>query len=252
MKKLGMVVVMLAMLLAATLPALALDIEGTEADDTLYGTEQLDVIYGGLGGSDTIEGGPGDDHLYGGGLYVDPVFFDGYGEDLEPGNDIIRGGDGNDTISGGEGPDQIYGDSGNDYLYDGTTSADGARDFIYGGDGDDTIGTVNEPQRAEDVVYCGAGVDKAVVDTIDVVADDCEEILRYPLYAEEENPSGSDLASRPAFFCGYITGNPDDRCVMDDNGVAIAPDGTTFTIENDIVTFSDGREVYIPRPGERI
>src|SRR5215212_854400 len=54
-----MVVVMLAMLLAATLPALALDIEGTEADDTLYGTEQLDVIYGGLGGSDTIEGGPG-------------------------------------------------------------------------------------------------------------------------------------------------------------------------------------------------
>ena len=55
MKKLMLVVVMLAMLLVATLPALALEIEGTEADDTLYGTEQLAVIYGGLGGSDTIE-----------------------------------------------------------------------------------------------------------------------------------------------------------------------------------------------------
>ena len=189
MKKPMLVVAMLAMLLHAPLPALALDIEGTEADDTLYGTEQLDVIYGGLGGSDTIEGGPGDDHLYGGGLYQDPVFFDWIGTDQQPGSDMIRGGDGNDTISGGDGPDQIYGDSGNDYLYDGTTSADGARDFIYGGDGDDTIGTVNEPQGAEDVVYCGAGVDKAVVDTIDVVDDDCEEVLRYPPYAVEENPS---------------------------------------------------------------
>ena len=104
-------------------------------------------------------------------------------QDLEPGNDTIRGGEGNDTIRGGEGPDQIYGGSGNDYLYDGTTSADYARDSIYGGDGDDTIVTVNEPQWAEDVVYCGAGVDKALVDTIDMVADDCEEVVRYPPYA---------------------------------------------------------------------
>ena len=54
--------------------------------------------------------------------------------------------------------------------------------------------------------------------------------MRYPPYTGEEDPSGSDLTSRPAFFCGYIIGNPDDSCVMDDNGVAIAPDGTTFTI----------------------
>jgi hypothetical protein len=64
MKKPTFVVVMLAMVAVAIVPALAQDIgvvEGTEADDTLYGTEQLDNIYGGLGGSDTIEGGPGDD-----------------------------------------------------------------------------------------------------------------------------------------------------------------------------------------------
>ena len=250
MKKTVLPVAMLTMVVVATVPVLALDIFGTEADDTLYGTEQYDVIYGGLGGSDTIEGGPGDDHIYGYGQYQDPVFFDLIGADQKPGSDTIRGGSGNDTISGGEGPDEIHGDSGNDHLYDGATSADGARDFIYGGDGDDVIGTVNEPQQAEDVVSCGAGVDKAVVDTIDLVADDCEEILRYPQYAED--PSKDDLANRPAFFCGYITGNPDDRCVMDENGVAIAPDGTTFTVENDIVTFSDGREVYIPHPTKRI
>lgn len=174
-----------------------------------------------------------------------PYFGDQIGDDQAPGSDTIRGGDGNDTISGGEGPDEIYDDSGNDNLVDGTTSADSARDFIYGGDG---ILTVNSPQAAEDVVYCGTGFDKAVVDTIDIVADDCEEVLRYPDYPEYTDEDPLDFDSQPSFFCGYITGNPEDKYITDENGVHIAPDGTTFTVENGIVTFSDGRTLVIDRP----
>ena len=56
-------------------------------------------------------------------------------------------------------------------------------------------------------------------------------------------PSQSIFDILPSFFCGDITGNPEDHCVTDENGVAIASDGSTFTVENGIATFSDGRRV---------
>lgn len=69
-----------------------------------------------------------------------------------------------------------------------------------------------------------------------------------PQYAGDEDLSESDFDSRPSFFCGYITGNPEDHCITDENGVNIAPDGTTFTVENGIVTLSDGRKILIDHP----
>lgn len=62
------------------------------------------------------------------------------------------------------------------------------------------------------------------------------------------DPSEPGFTGQPMFFCGYITGNPDDKCTTDANGVNITPDGTTFTVDNGIVTFSDGRTLVIDRP----
>ncbi len=87
------------------------------------------------------------------------------------GNDTIKGLGGNDTIKGGGGDDYLYGDAGNDVI-DGGPGAD----HIYGGPGSDTIFAA-DGQR--DWVDCGAGNDKAIVDTIDVVKN-CE-IVTNPL-----------------------------------------------------------------------
>ena len=83
------------------------------------------------------------------------------------GADTIHGNGGNDTIMGGGGDDYLYGDAGNDVI-DGGPGAD----HIYGGTGSDTIFAA-DGQR--DWIDCGAGVDKATVDAIDVVKN-CESI----------------------------------------------------------------------------
>ena len=83
------------------------------------------------------------------------------------GPDTIKGLGGNDTIVGGGGNDTLNGGDGNDVI-DGGAGAD----KFQGGKGSDTIIAV-DGQR--DTVDCGAGVDKATVDAIDVVKN-CESI----------------------------------------------------------------------------
>ena len=68
-------------------------------------------------GSQTFEGGPGDDVVYG-----------------ERGNDILRGNEGNDRLYGGIGDDQLLGGPGNDFLEGGFGA-----DSIDGGEGDDFV-----------------------------------------------------------------------------------------------------------------
>jgi pimeloyl-ACP methyl ester carboxylesterase/Ca2+-binding RTX toxin-like protein len=111
---------------------------GTEGNDVLTGTRVgLNVIYG-LGGNDTIsvqnsnvttwayiDGGPGNDVLYG-----------------SSGNDFILGGDGDDHIDGGAGDDYLYTGSGNDYVQGGygndTIYVGLGNNLIDGGPGNDT------------------------------------------------------------------------------------------------------------------
>jgi Ca2+-binding RTX toxin-like protein len=71
-------------------------IEGTDGNDTLYGSA----------GADTISGGKGSDHLYGG-----------------AGNDTLDGGLGNDVLFGGAGADQNIGGDGYDTLSYASSSA---------------------------------------------------------------------------------------------------------------------------------
>jgi predicted extracellular nuclease len=85
-------------------------IRGTAGDDTLVGTNKVDVIMG-LGGNDTIRGGNGEDVICG-----------GAGDDRisgENGDDVLSGGFGNDTVDGGNGDDRLIGGPGTDTLIQG-------------------------------------------------------------------------------------------------------------------------------------
>lgn len=71
-------------------------IEGTDGNDSLYGTFRADEIHGGKG-DDYLSGGLGSDLLFG-----------------EDGNDTLSGGAGNDLLEGGIGNDLLLGAAGAD------------------------------------------------------------------------------------------------------------------------------------------
>lgn len=114
---------------------------GTPGNDVLRGTVHADYIPAGEG-DDVAFGSGGDDQLLG---EDDPY--------AAPGNDLLFGGSGDDGLYGGPGRDVLSGGRGDDFI----EAADGERD----------------------VVSCGPGTDRYVVDEAfeearDVVAGDCE------------------------------------------------------------------------------
>ncbi len=121
--------------------ALANTIIGTQADDILDGGAGNDTLYGKPLGenwdwnedADVIHGGTGNDLIYGGG--GDKDTWDGndslYGDD---GNDRIFGSFGNDRMYGGTGVDELGGQAGNDTMYGGT-----GNDKLGGGSGNDWL-----------------------------------------------------------------------------------------------------------------
>jgi Tol biopolymer transport system component len=88
------------------------------------------------------------------------------------GNDVLLGLAGNDTLLGGAGDDLIEGGAGNDVLIGGP-----GNDRLVGGPGSDTI-VANDGER--DIVDCGPGNDRAIVDAIDVVDKSCESVQVVP------------------------------------------------------------------------
>jgi Ca2+-binding RTX toxin-like protein len=86
------------------------------------------------------------------------------------GNDTQSGGTGNDTIFANVGADTTDGGNGDDVLY-ALALADvplAGADRVSGGAGNDTIRVRDgEP----DEVSCGEGVDRAVLDRVDVIVD---------------------------------------------------------------------------------
>lgn len=85
-------------------------------DDTIDGSTANDLVYGNEG-EDIIRGNFGNDSLFGG-----------------KGKDAILAGDGNDSINGGQDADVLFGDSGNDILLGGK-----GNDFLVSGSGNDTL-----------------------------------------------------------------------------------------------------------------
>jgi len=107
----------------------------------------------------------------------------GKGEYLAGGgyDDDIQGMGGNDTLLGGAGDDQLDGGNGGDVI----TGGAGA-DKIFGGAGSDTIYAADGER---DVIDCGDGRDRAVVDTVDIVKN-CEVV-------QTASSSGSGGGSTP-------------------------------------------------------
>jgi len=120
------------------------NINGTNGDDVLTGTEDDDLIRG-RAGDDFINAGSGNDEVRGG--QGDDVIFG------EEGDDDLRGGRGSDEISGGNGDDTISGGRGNDLLFGGTGA-----DIINGGRNADTL----DGGAGNDVVNGGRGADTAI------------------------------------------------------------------------------------------
>lgn len=130
------------------------EIVGTPCDDYIVAPGSVSAVYGGGGddtivggvtiaatgvceseagchlevGSQTFEGGPGNDVVYGDrgndtlrGNAGDDRLYGGIGDDVlegGPGNDLLSGGFGADKIDGGEGDDYVRGDATIDHIFD--------------------------------------------------------------------------------------------------------------------------------------
>ena len=81
------------------------------------------------------------------------------------GNDLLYGEGGKDSISGGNGTDRIYGGPGNDYIQVGT---------VFNSDGTPMTNETDLPPY-KDFVDCGEGYDQVVVDELDIYQN-CEVV----------------------------------------------------------------------------
>lgn len=115
---------------------------GTRKRDRIDGTPGPDRIRG-KRGRDKLKGLGGDDCLLGG-----------------SGRDRLRGGDDDDVVNGGKGADNLDGNAGADTIRGGR-----GRDRVKSADGE------------VDVVKCGSGRDRAVVDAVDTVKR-CDRVKR--------------------------------------------------------------------------
>jgi Ca2+-binding RTX toxin-like protein len=127
------------------------ELRGTGRGDELLGHGLHDVLLG-FAGADCLLGGGGPDRLNGG-----------------KGADRLRGGTGADIFQGDAGKDRLIGGSGHDELSGGTGS-----DRFSGGAGDDLL---RAAEGQHDIVRCGRGYDRAVVDRVDSVRG-CETVTR--------------------------------------------------------------------------
>jgi Ca2+-binding RTX toxin-like protein len=164
--------VMAAVLVMASGVALAVARSGGPGNDTLRGTDGTDALEGnggnddllGLGGTDALSGGKGRDALLGGNERAP-----------QGGDKALAGGPGGDAVLGGRGLDALSGGPGDDYLFEGGLfdRRDQDLDAMAGGDGRDAIVARNVPAASRDVIDCGRGFDRVVVDDKDVT-DNCE------------------------------------------------------------------------------
>ena len=181
MRRVALVLTAMALaLVLASGVALAANKVGTNGPDTLRGTNKADNLLGrgandillALAGNDNLLGGPGKDIVYGGDE-----------NRLSGGNKNMVGGSGNDSVIGGRGSDNVLGEEGNDLVADGP-AREFSTDNVSGGDGNDVVAAVNRPAFV-DIVSCGGGFDRVIVDRKDVLAPDCEKVF-FGLGSEDE------------------------------------------------------------------
>ena len=125
MRKLMVLVAMLAMMMVAASAAYALTWVGGTGDDTKHGTDRADTLMS-KGGADTLYG-------------------EGY-------MDVLRGDSGNDSLYGGPGEDSLRGSFGDDKIYAGD---DDDSDEIRCGPGHDVVFLTKNDHSANNILRKG-------------------------------------------------------------------------------------------------
>ena len=104
------------------------------------------------------------------------------GNEIGPqaGDRALTGGPGRDFVGGGQGGDALSGGDDADYMFAGPAfgEEDDDVDAIDAGGGDDAIEAKNFP-AAKDVIDCGSGFDRVLVDDKDVTSG-CEREFTSP------------------------------------------------------------------------
>jgi Ca2+-binding RTX toxin-like protein len=180
------------------------ELAGGPLDDMLFGGEGDDTLRPRAGGG-YVEGGEGDDLIspiagpvnVWGGPGTDTVQFFGTGDltvlangapESEHGSSIqmdIEGivtDAGNDRVQGNHQHNTIATFAGNDHIAPGSGS-----DTVLAGEGDDRIEA--EDGWLDPDIDCGAGHDTVVIDFIDVVAGNCEVVMREGPDADDDDVS---------------------------------------------------------------
>ena len=223
--------------------------------DTLNGLGGNDVLDG-FSGNDTLNGGDGDDSLYGGteadvfngGAGTDTAYFSyklnnaastdqsatldgmandgaaGEGDNLAADVENLVTSDGNDTLLGNGAANVLVADAGNDTLDGGAGT-----DQLFGNAGNDTL---NARDGVADGVDCGDGSDVAVVDSIDIVAVNCENVqgaVDSPPTVSFGSPTANQTISGAAAFPVKLNA-ADDHGVLSvkltDDGKAVGADSS--------------------------
>jgi Ca2+-binding RTX toxin-like protein len=162
-------------------------LKGTDANDLIKGEKGNDRIVG-KGGNDCLKGGAGKDTMRGQG--GKDVLSGNAGRDVltgengndklrgQAGNDKLKGARDNDKLNGGKGKDRLNGGVGNDLLLGGNDAdrlnGGKGKDVLNGGRGNDWIYAFD---AKADVIRCGGGIDRVVVDAKDKVSVSCEMVL---------------------------------------------------------------------------
>jgi Ca2+-binding RTX toxin-like protein len=190
---------------------------------------------------------------------------------------LLGGGGGNDTLNGSQGRERIIGGDGDDRLIDGDLN--GHVSELDGGAGNDTLnvadvaeeeGSTDELEMAPtaDIFSCGPGLDRAIVDSADVVPSDCEVIsLRTPT---RTTTTGTDDPNRIDGFSGdgdedtifgrggddLLTGlNGDDTLYGQDGKDRLVGDGESSRFRadgNDHLSGGDGNDRLIGAGGRDV
>lgn len=168
-----------------------------------------------MGGADTIEGGKGNDKLFGTDEYQSGLA-DGSQTSVD-GKDVIKGESGEDTIVGASRADELRGGEDADTIIEGPAN-DQAVDTIVAGGGNDNISSVSMP-AARDIVDCGDGNDEVQADSFDQVAASCEKVDVVdpePASPNEGSSVSAQTADEQSFVSSTENTPPDSR--IDEEG----------------------------------
>jgi hypothetical protein len=101
----------------------------------------------------------------------------------------------------------MLGGGGGDFLVEGPID-EASKDTLTAGDGNDVILTDHVP-AAQDLLSCGSGFDRAIVDRKDVVAGDCERVRvvhgsEEEVFEQEDAFFGSLPSAQLEFFFTFF------------------------------------------------